>query len=121
MPFNSATEQLRALQHKDATSLDLVEATIARIEEVDGNINAVAIRDFDRARQAARDADRERAAGGHRPLLGLPVTVKEAFDVEGMTTTWGLPGTHPPACTDSALVERLRAAGAIILEKLMSR
>jgi amidase len=117
MPFNSATEQLEALQHDEVTSLDLVEATIARIEEVDGNINAVAVRDFDRARQAAVDADRERAAGGHRPLLGVPVTVKEAFDVEGLPTTWGLPGTHPPACADSALVERLRAAGAIIVGK----
>ena len=117
MPFDSAAQQLRALQQHDVTSLDLVEAAIARIEEVDGKINAVVVRDFDRARQAALDADRERAAGGDRPLLGLPVTVKEAFDLEGTATTWGLPGSHVSASTDSALVERLRAAGAIILGK----
>jgi amidase len=117
MTINSATDQLKALQDKHVTSLDLVNATIARIEEVDGNINAVVARDFEGARRAAVDADRERAAGGHRALLGLPVTVKEAFDVQGMTTTWGLPGPHQPACADSALVERLRGAGAIIVGK----
>ena len=117
MPFESATEQLRALQQNEVTSLDLVEATIARIEELDGTINAVVIRDFDRARRAALAADRERAAGGGRPLLGLPVTVKEAFDLEGTATTWGLPGTHLLAKTDSTLVDRVRGAGAIILGK----
>ena len=117
MPFESATEQLRALQQNEVTSLDLVEATIARIEELDATINAVVVRDFDRARRAALAADRERAAGGGRPLLGLPVTVKEAFDLEGTATTWGLPGTHVLAKTDSTLVDRVRGAGAIILGK----
>ena len=117
MPFESATEQLRALQQNEVTSLDLVEATIARIEELDETINAVAVRDFDRARRAALAADRERAAGGGRPLLGLPVTVKEAFDLEGTATTWGLPGTHVLAKTDSTLVDRVRGAGAIVLGK----
>jgi len=117
MPFESASEQLRALQQNEVTSLDLVEATIARIEELDETINAVVVRDFDQARRAALAADRERAAGGGRPLLGLPVTVKEAFDLEGTATTWGLPGTHTLAKTDSTLVDRVRGAGAIILGK----
>ena len=59
---NDNSLQLRALQQHDVTSLDLVEATIARIEEADATTNAVVVRDFDRARQAALDADRERAA-----------------------------------------------------------
>jgi amidase len=72
MPFDSATEQLRALQQNEVTSLDLIEAAIARIEELDATINAVVIRDFDRARRAALAADRERAAGGGRRCSDCP-------------------------------------------------
>jgi amidase len=117
MPFKSATEQLCALRHKDLTSVELVEAAIARIEDVDRSINAVVVRDFARGRAAALDADRERESGRDRPLLGLPVTVKEAFDVAGLPTSWGLPGTYGPATTDAVVVERLRRAGAVILGK----
>ncbi len=117
MPFNSARQQLAALAKGEVTSIDLVEAAIARIDEVDGTINAVVVRDFDRARRAAGDADRQRRSGHNRPLLGLPLTVKEAFDVQGLATSWGLPGAHGPAAADAVLVERLRGAGAIVLGK----
>ena len=117
MPFNPAREQLAALENGDVTSTDLVDAAIARIHDVDRTINAVVVRDFDRARKAAVEADRERRSGGNRPLLGLPVTVKEAFDVAGLATSWGLPGAHRPATADAVLVERLRGAGAIVLGK----
>jgi amidase len=117
MSFNSATEQLNLLRAGRTTSVELVEAAIDRIEQADASINAVVVRDFERARHAAQIADQERRNGSDRPLLGLPLTVKEAFDVQGLPTTWGLPGHHAAASADAVLVERLRSAGAVILGK----
>jgi amidase len=99
------------------TSVELVEAAVAWIERADRSINAVVVKDFDRARGAAIEADRTRTSGIDRPLLGLPITVKEAFDVAGLPTSWGLPGMHEAAASDSVVVARLRSAGAIILGK----
>lgn len=117
MRYESATDQLRALRRKDVTSVELVERAIERIGQVDVELNAVVVRDVDRARIAAHAADRARQRGDDRPLLGLPMTVKEGFDVAGLPTTWGLPGRHPPATADAVAVERLRQAGAIVLGK----
>ena len=97
--------------------MELVESTITRIAKFDAKLNAVVVRDFDRARTAARIADEDRRAGRSKPLLGLPVTVKEGFDVAGLTTTWGVPGRHAAAQNASVLVERLKAAGAIVIGK----
>lgn len=117
MRYESATDQLKALRCGDVGSTELVERAIERIQQVDGTLNAVVVRDIDRAREAARAADQARQRGDDRPLLGLPMTVKEAFDVAGLTTTWGLPGRHPSATADAVAVERLRSAGAIVLGK----
>lgn len=117
MRYESATDQLKALRCGDVGSAELVERAIERIQQVDGVLNAVVVRDFDRAREAGRAADQARRRGEDRPLLGLPVTVKEAFDVAGLPTTWGLPGRHPRATADAVAVERLRRAGAIVLGK----
>ena len=99
------------------SSAELVEAAIARIEASDGAINAVVVRDFERARVAARAADRQRRSGRSGALLGLPVTVKEGFDAAGLVTSWGLPGQRATARADAVLVARLKAAGAVILGK----
>ncbi len=116
--YATATEDLAALHGKKTSSVALVEQAIARIEAVDGKINAVVVRDFDRARAAAKDADALRAKGEWRPLLGLPITVKEAFDVAGLPTTWSFPGFKDyVAQADSAIVARLKAAGAVIVGK----
>lgn len=117
MRYESAADQLNALRCADIGSGELVERAIRRIQQVDGSLNAVVVRDIERAREAARAADQARRRGDDRPLLGLPVTVKEAFDVAGLPTTWGLPGHHPRATTDAVAVERLRAAGAVVLGK----
>lgn len=93
-------------------------AAIARIEGGDGAINAVVVRDFDRARAAADAIDALGPAADAMPLLGVPMTVKEAFDVEGLPTHWGFP-QHAAniATSDAEAVRRLKAAGAIILGK----
>lgn len=113
----TATKQLAALRRGHCTSTDLVDQAIARIEASAASLNAVVVRDFERARRDADAADARRAASGDAPLLGLPVTVKECFDVAGLPTTWGLPGAHAPAAGDAVVVQRLRAAGAVVLGK----
>ena len=72
------------------SAAELTDAAIARIEARDGPINAVVVRDFDRAREQARAADAALARGERRPLLGVPMTVKESFNVEGLPTCWGI-------------------------------
>lgn len=96
----------------------LCEAAIASIERQDGAINAVVVRDFGSAREQARRADERHQRGERALLLGVPMTVKESFNVAGLPTTWGLPPfrEHRPA-VDAVAVQRLKAAGAIILGK----
>jgi amidase len=117
-PLSTAAELLQALRRGQVGAVELADAAIARIEQHDGAINAVVVRDFDRARAAARDADTRRARGDDAPLLGLPLTVKESFNAAGLPTTWGLPGTRDiPVGTDAVALQRLRAAGAVLLGK----
>lgn len=114
----TAGELITALRAREVSALELFEAATRRIESLDGPINAVVVRDFDRAREAALAADAALAKGETRPLLGLPMTVKEAHNVAGLPTTWGseaFKGWIAPA--DSVGVARLRAAGAVILGK----
>ena len=114
----SATDLVAALAARRVSALELTDAAIARIEARDGAINAVVVRDFDRARDAARAADAALARGERRPLLGLPMTVKESHNVAGLPTTWGAPMFRDViAPTDSVGVSRLKAAGAVILGK----
>lgn len=116
--YPTTTELVASLANRQISSVELVEAAIARIEALDGAINAVVVRDFERARRAAKLADEALARGERRPLLGVPVTIKEQFDVAGLTTTWGDPVSkdwRPEA--DAVAVARLKQAGAIVLGK----
>lgn len=113
-----AARSARALAAGQVSAAELCEAAIARIEALDGALNAVVVRDFDRARHQAVEADAALARGERRPLLGVPMTVKEAFNVAGLPTCWGLPPFRdfvPPH--DAVAVQRLKAAGAVILGK----
>ncbi|WP_295521868.1 amidase family protein [uncultured Pseudacidovorax sp.] len=113
-----ATACAHAVSAGEATALELCDAAIAAIEAKDGALNAVVLRDFDRARDQARAADARRAQGERPPLLGVPMTVKESFNIAGLPTSWGLPPFRDfrPA-TDAVAVQRLKAAGAVILGK----
>lgn len=114
----TATDLVQALAARRVSALELADAAIARIEARDGPINAVVVRDFDRARDAARQADAALARGERGPLLGLPMTVKESHNVAGLPTTWGFEHARGyVAPTDSVGVSRLKAAGAVILGK----
>lgn len=99
----------------ELSPLEAVDAAIARIEALDGAINAVVVRDFERARETARSLPPPRP---DQPLHGVPMTVKESFDLAGLPTCWGLSehrGTV--ASEDAVVVQRLKRAGAVILGK----
>jgi len=116
--FATAGELVAALAARQVSATELADAAITRIERLDGPINAVVVRDFDRAREAAKAADQALARGERRPLLGLPMTVKEAHNVAGLPTTWGAAMFKDwIAPEDSIGVGRLKAAGAVILGK----
>lgn len=110
-----ALELAAQIARKELGALEAVDAAISRIEAGDGAINAVVVRDFDRAREAAKVAD----AGGAKGLLhGVPVTVKESYNIAGLKTTWGFDFARDfVADTDAHAVKRLKEAGAIVLGK----
>ncbi|MFZ1991195.1 MAG: amidase family protein [Alphaproteobacteria bacterium] len=114
----SASSIAKAIADKKVSAAEMTEAAIARIEARDGPINAVVVRDFDRAISAAKAADAAIAHGEKRPLLGVPMTVKESHNVGGLPTTWGFEQfkSFKPN-EDSVGVKRLKSAGAIILGK----
>lgn len=114
--MKTALATAAAIRRGETTALAETEAAIARIEARDAEINAVVIRDFDRARAAAKALD---AAGpDDRPFFGVPMTVKESFDVAGLPTSWGF-AEHADhiAQADAVAVQRLKVAGAVILGK----
>jgi amidase len=118
LEYLSAGQLSEGLRRKRFSSLELTDHLIARIEHRDAAINAVVVRDFERAREAARAADAALARGEQRPLLGVPMTVKESFNAAGLPTTWGIPQASNFRANDDALiVARARKAGAVLLGK----
>ncbi|NUR40730.1 MAG: amidase [Streptomyces sp.] len=110
-------ETARALADGAVTSRTLVERTLARIEADQGSLNAFRIVRAEAALAEADAADKELAAGVRRPLLGVPVAVKDDMDVAGEPTAFGCQGEFPPVSEDGEAVRRLRAAGAVVVGK----
>lgn len=114
----SATTVAAEIAAGRISSLEAVERSIERIESRDHATNAIVVHDFERARASARKADAAIARGERKPLLGVPMTVKESFDIAGLPSSWGMPQfAHQLATRDAAAVARLKAAGAIVLGK----
>jgi amidase len=114
----SAGGLAKALAARQVSAVELCDIAIAAIETKDGPINAVVVRDFDRARDAAKAADAALARGENRPLLGVPMTVKESHHIAGLPTTWGLaPFKGWTPTTEAVGVTRLKTAGAVVLGK----
>ena len=110
-----ALELATQIARKELSALEAVDAAIARIEAGDGAINAVVVRDFDRARAAAEAADATDIKG---PLHGVPVTVKESYNIAGLKTTWGFDfASDFVANEDAHVIKRLKEAGAIVIGK----
>jgi amidase len=116
--FQSAKSLAGLVRRGRVGCLELLDHFIARVERYDGQLNAVVVRDFERARKRARAMDRKGAKAEGGPLFGVPMTVKESFDIAGLPTTWGDPAFKDTRATRDALaVRRLAAAGAVIFGK----
>jgi Asp-tRNA(Asn)/Glu-tRNA(Gln) amidotransferase A subunit family amidase len=111
----SASELADRIARRQLSSIEVVDAHLARIDAVNPSLNAVVRVLADEARASAISADKRLAAGGiSGPLHGVPFTVKENIDMAGLPTTWGVPALAQAVVpTDAPVVERMRAAGAI--------
>ena len=113
----TATEIAADIASGRLSALEAAESAIARIEALDGPINAVIVHDFESARAAAKRLD-EVGPTSDQPLFGVPMTVKESFDLAGHPSTWGLEhARNNVAKSDAVVVQRLKRAGAVILGK----
>ena len=117
--LKSAKEQAAAVRQRAISASELLEAHFQQIDRLNPDINAVIWQDREGAKATAWDMDNETAKGQFRgPLHGVPVTVKESFDLTGAPTTWGNPEHKGNIATsDSDAVARLRSAGAIVFGK----
>lgn len=114
----SARTWLARLADGACSARELATETLARVDAADARVHAVTHRDDDGVLAAADRADAARRAGDRRPLLGLPVSIKDVLDVEGWPTTSGsLARRGHVATRDATVVRRLREAGAIPLLK----
>lgn len=114
-----ASDLVALLRKRAIGSEELLKLYLDRVDHLNPQINAVVVLDIERALLAARDADHRLARGDTAgALLGLPMTVKETYEVEGLKTTCGLPMlANHTSSSDAASVARLRTQGAVIFGK----
>jgi amidase len=117
LAFAGLVGQLDLLGAGEASSRELVDLSLARIDATQATLNSFRRVRAEAARDAADDADRRRAAGERAPLLGVPVAIKDDTDLEGETTPFGCAGEFQPKSEDGEVVRRLKHAGAVIVGK----
>ena len=117
--YKSAKSIAKAIRNKEVSSAEVVDAFLKRIEEVNPKINAVVQLATDRARAEAREADEALSRGESKgPLHGVPITLKDSLDTEGIITTGGTKGRESFVPEqDATVTARLRGAGAILMGK----
>jgi|TARA_Y100000310_G_scaffold64786_2_gene60319 amidase len=117
--FKSAIELAQMIKDKRMSSREMTEYFIGRIEKYDGDVNAVVVRDFERALQAADAADAALAKGDDLgPLHGLPMTIKESYNIAGLKTHWGYPRFKDNVVdSDADTVTKMKEAGALFMGK----
>ena len=119
MIFNSAHEILEKIKQREVSSLEVLESFLAQVEKVNPKINAIVALDAERAKEKAIEADNKiNLKSKLGPLHGLPMTIKDAFEVEGIVSTGGNPAWKDNIPKRNAeAVQRLVDAGAIIFGK----
>jgi amidase len=115
--FAGAAEQARLVAAGEVSSRELVEASLERIWQADPEVNAFRVVLAHRALTEADQADARRGAGDRRPLLGVPVAIKDDTDVAGEVTAWGSLSHGGPRERDADVVRALREAGAVVIGK----
>jgi aspartyl-tRNA(Asn)/glutamyl-tRNA(Gln) amidotransferase subunit A len=116
----TVTRAAQALRAKEISALELTEAYLRRIEQLNPRVNAYVTVTAERAREDAKRADAELAAGRDRgPLQGVPIAHKDLYETAGIRTTGGgkFHASHLPAA-DCTVARKLREAGAVLLGKL---
>jgi amidase len=120
LAYAGIAKQAELIAAGEVSSRELVDLYLERIERYDTQLNAFRVVFGERARMEADQADARRRAGSppaERPLLGVPIAVKDEIDVAGEVTTFGTNAYGEPASADAEVVRRVRAAGAVIIGK----
>jgi amidase len=117
LAFAGVKRQAQLIRDGELSSSELVELYLERIERLDPELNAYRTVMAQRALTDAQQADARRKAGSDRPLLGVPLAIKDTEDVTGEVTRWGTGAFSQPASQDGELVRRLRTAGAVLIGK----
>lgn len=115
---SDATEMLAALAARKVSALELLEASLSRQQALHGTLNAVVATSLERALEHARAIDERRVKGeALGPLAGLPMTIKDTFDVVGMPASSGLTALHRRIAEDADVVHHVKTAGAVVWGK----
>src|SRR4051794_37577031 len=118
LAFSGAAEQARLIASGEVSAREVVEAALRRIERLEPRLNAFRVVLGERALAEAQQADARRRVGEERPLLGVPVAIKDDTDVAGVPTARGTAASDlTPRDRDAEVVGRLRAAGAVVVGK----
>jgi amidase len=115
--YAGAARQAQLIASGEVSSRELVQATLDRIDRLQPTLNAYRVVFRERALAQAEQADARRRAGEERPLLGVPVAIKDDADIAGEVTAWGTAAHGGPKARDSEAVARLRDAGAVLIGK----
>jgi amidase len=119
--MRGVVETVRLTTTGEASAREVLEESIARIDELNPRLNAFTRILAEEARAEAAERDAALARGeAPGPLHGVPVAIKEEIDVAGCVTTYGGRANSAPAAADSEVVRRLRAAGASIDERWLA-
>src|SRR5271166_135758 len=125
LAYAGIARQAELVARGEVSSRELTELYLGRIERFDGQLNAFRVVLAEKALLEAEQADARRRAAAEsgdpaqngRPLLGVPIAVKDNIDVAGEITTVGTRAMETPASADAEIVRRLRSAGAIVIGK----
>jgi amidase len=119
LPFQTAKQLAAAVRKKKIGCLELLDLYLERVERHNPALNAIIALDVEAARRQARAADQAVQAGSKLgPLHGVPMTIKESFDVAGYATTWGDPAfKHAVAANNALLAQRMIGAGVTLFGK----
>ena len=117
LAFAGVARQAELVRTGEVSARELAELQLGRIERLNPELNAFRVVLADRALAEADQADARRRADEERPLLGVPIAVKDNHDLAGEVTTHGTVANRTPARQDAELVKRLREAGAVVIGK----
>jgi amidase len=117
LAYAGIARQAQLIAAGEVSSRELVDVCLERIARLEGRLNAFRVVFAERVRMEADQADARRGAGGDRPLLGVPIAVKDDIDVAGEVTALGTNAAGGPASEDAEVVRRLRQAGALMIGK----